>query len=350
MPRFPFTFTRRRAVAAAVVIVVGAAVWFFLSSGEDLVSQRQWSAQTSEPVGPLIYTPDGATLISGGADAVRLWNRRTGKLKLTLPTAGTLRLAVAPAGDVLGCARFHRAKGQPDQYTAEFWNLATGTRMAAIDAPVVGIAFSPAGPLAATTTGAAGAVVQLYALPAVAPAGTLPPLAYGAGGLAFSPDGKLLAVGQAGYVELYDVATLMPVRRFNGPAAAHFSRIAFTPDGKTIAGVCGITAPSTSSGVWTWDVATAGAKTQLDFGHPMHDCSFSADGKTLAVHLLWYVFSRSERIDLYDVARGRRTCSLSVRRPWMWSVALSPDAGQLAVGFQPLAYNVPATIGTWRVE
>ncbi len=56
----------------------------------------------------------------------------------------------------------------------------------------------------------------------------------------------------------------------------------------------------------------------------MHDCSFSADGKTLAVHLLWYVFSRSERIDIYDVARGRRTCSLSVRRPWMWSVALSP--------------------------
>ncbi|HEV2294706.1 MAG TPA: hypothetical protein VGR35_12705 [Tepidisphaeraceae bacterium] len=347
MPGHPLKFTRRMRVAGLLLLLVlGGAVAFHFFRGPRLRQTGQWSAQSDE-AGSVLFTPEGKTLVSGGKDAVQLWDPRTGALKLTLAAPGAKRLAVAPAGDILACARGQRAS---DPQVFELWDLKAATRIASFDSQTNAVAFSPAGPVIATIAGGDAATVRLWSLPGLAPLGQLPPFPPTVNGCAFSPDGKFIAVGQPGFVELFDVATLKSVRRFNGPATGHFFTIAFTPDGQTIAGAARIIGPPVSSGVWTWDVATARPKVQLDFGHNMLDCSFSADGKTLAVQLLWYVINRHARINVYDVERGRRACSLSVRRPLMRSIALSPDASQLAVGFQPLSHRVPATIGVWDLK
>ncbi len=56
------------------------------------------------------------------------------------------------------------------------------------------------------------------------------------GAVAFSPDGKLLAIGTSGAVQLRDVATLSEVATLKMPGPT-VRRIAFSPDGKLLLGV-----------------------------------------------------------------------------------------------------------------
>jgi WD40 repeat protein len=116
--------------------------------------------------------------------------------------------------------------------------------------------------------------------------------------LSFSPDGRYLAAGFNGTVQLWDLRTLELVRSITG-----FERVltclAFSPDGARLAG-------GTQDGhVWLWDPAT-GRQTQLIEvgGRGIRALAFSPGGKqlaTLAYNAPVAVWDVADRSPLADV-------------------------------------------------
>lgn len=136
--------------------------------------------------------------------------------------------------------------------------------------------------------------------------------------LAFSPDGKLLAVVvDQTTVLLWDVAQRKEVRRI--PTGGTILRIRFSPDGKTIAtgGMAG------EGDVRLWDVATAKRKREISTdGFAVLSLEFSPDGK-------WLLSANAGTIDVWDLATGERTKQLKAGGA-VDSLAFSPDGRLLA--------------------
>jgi WD40 repeat protein len=128
--------------------------------------------------------------------------------------------------------------------------------------------------------------------------------------VAFSPDGKTLAAAGAD-LTLWDVATGKKTASFKGGRS-----VAFSPDGKTLAALDG----EEESEVTVWDLATRKAKVTFK-GHAGESQSlcgplcvaFSPDGKIIATG--WGKSGSEGRpsggdVTLWDVATGRERASL----------------------------------------
>jgi RNA polymerase sigma factor (sigma-70 family) len=135
------------------------------------------------------------------------------------------------------------------------------------------------------------------------------------GCIAFSPDGQLLATGSYDKtVRLWDVSTGRQVRALGGHGSRVVS-VAFAPDGKALA------ATAESTGIHLWDPAT-GKELRRITGHVgvLRTAVFSPDGQTLASD------GGRRRIRLYDPATGRERNAAEGHDSWAVSAALSPDA------------------------
>ena len=95
------------------------------------------------------------------------------------------------------------------------------------------------------------------------------------GQVAFSPDGRWLAVGSSVGVYVYEAATLRETRRFE--TDAWVSSVAFSPDGRLLASGSG------DQTVIVWEVRTGERVRTLD-GHTwwVSSVAFSLDGQLLA--------------------------------------------------------------------
>jgi WD40 repeat protein len=139
------------------------------------------------------------------------------------------------------------------------------------------------------------------------------------GQVAFSPDGRWLAVGSSVGVYVYEAATLREARRFETDAPAPV--VAFSPDGRLLASGSG------DKTVIVWDVGT-GERVRTLEGHTdwVHSVAFSPDGRLLASGSL------DQTVIVWDVRTGERVRTLKGHTNTVWSVAFSPDGRLLASG------------------
>jgi hypothetical protein len=160
--------------------------------------------------------------------------------------------------------------------------------------------------------------------------------------LAFSHDGKRLAVassamGETHEVRLYDVAAgAVPSAASTRVINTHADVIhdlAFSPDGKVLAS-CGY-----DRLIKLWDVT---AKKELrvlkDHSDSVYGIAFSPDGKLLASA------AADRAVKVWDAVSGTRLYTLSESTDWVYAVAWSPDGRHLA------AAGVDKSIRVWQVS
>jgi WD40 repeat protein len=209
------------------------------------------------------FSPDGSALASvgwvepvGWAE-IKLWDTVTGQERATLTGLGRgdlkgLRgdincLALSPDGTTLAAGGTIWDGNEPRGHEVKLWDVTTGRERAALvglTQGIVSVAFSPDGTVLAT--GGTDGSVELWdvvtgkglrALPKSPGRSVL--------AMAFSPDGTTLAAGNGvpyadqggGELKLWDVATGR-VRAELRTNAGHIRCVAFSPDGKLLAGAC----------------------------------------------------------------------------------------------------------------
>jgi WD40 repeat protein len=289
----------------------------------DLV--RSWDAH---PGGAWYgsFGPDGKTLTSAGADgAVRAWEVATAiqTSQIDVKAHADVALALSPNGKLLAVvpqADSGGSRPRPDGLV-RVWDLAGPKRELAMAASVGSLAFSPDGKLLAT--GVANHTVLLWDMELKQAGKALRHLGgYFAATLpvAFSPDGKTLAVADGGTLRLYDSATGKAKAPVFGPPTWVFAA-ALSSDGKTLAtaGQGGV--------IHLWEAATGRELRELA-GHENNvlGLALSMDGRIL------YSVGQDKQLRTWDLVEGkeiRKREGIDAAR--LSSLALSPDGATLAV-------------------
>ncbi|WP_322779283.1 TIR domain-containing protein [Frankia sp. Cas4] len=303
---------------------------------------RLWDVATGEQTGVLpghaggvwsvVFSPDAATVASGGADdSVRLWRlttQRHGILAGHGHSARVWSVAFSPDGTLL-------ASGGADG-TVRVSEVATGRRLSSLHAPAgpgVSAALSPDGTLLAA--GGAGPALRVWEVATGRQLGALAGPPGGSSGrmrsvgpVAFSPDGRLLAGGEAadpradGSVRLWEVTTGRPLAVLPGHDRG-LAAVVFSPDGRWLASRDG------PGRLRLWDVTDPGSAIEKSQLAPP-DCQgiHGPVAFTPAGHLLAATGDGS--ILRWDVAAGRELARLPGDGAAIRTLAVHVDGGLLA--------------------
>jgi WD40 repeat protein len=297
------------------------------------------------------FTPDGQYLVTGSYDRlIRFWSLGAKAIQPEITGAGTTEGKIAFTLDgqaVLSQGRLfdiHTGEQRGDLVYPSFSGISAdgktayalaGTQISIFDAPIwtqrqtitptrnqtpYGIGISPDGSRLAVSS--FDRPYRIYLLDALTgqELRTID-LAISAWGLAFSPDGQLLAAGACDTTTyLYDVATGAELRALKFPGTIHcINDVAFSPDGHYLLSA------GAADNLVLWDVQT-GEKVREFIGHTgaVWGVAFSRDGR--------YAVSGGAdgTARLWDVATGKELRRFAGHTATIWEVAISPDGSLVA--------------------
>ncbi|WP_322493626.1 serine/threonine protein kinase [Chloroflexus sp.] len=306
-------------------VAVGAAVQ--LRNAETLVSQTTLNGHTGD-VSALAFSPDGAILASGAQDdpVVRLWDIRNGRelAQLRGHEDWIRSLAFSPDGRLL-------ASGSADR-TVRIWDVTSGQTLVVLrgHTDLLGnVAFSPDGQRLASASRDGTARLwdvssgrQIDAFRFNAPVDPQSNTPFWLTGIAFSPDGRQLAVGSInGNVYLLDAATGDVQRELRGHDGWVVIRgVAYSPDGRLLASA------SLDGSVRLWNPANGAERGVLrQRGLRLLGLSWNPDGKRILAssdiggNLVVWNADTTEVIQSFQVTQGVVT-----------GVSYGPDGSLLA--------------------
>jgi WD40 repeat protein len=298
-------------------------------------------------VSSFALSPDGRTLATGHyQNHVRLWDLQTGQEMRQLSGSPPPVQAVQPG--VVGFVVYQQpvssltfsadgkrvaALGGNGGF-GSVWDVATGQEVSQLKAPdgqsVLCLAFAPDG---ATVAGGAGAGPMNMPVPNNQVAGpvcfwsaadgkvvrTWAEVGGRVEGLAFSPDGALLALAVNGVVSVRAVESGREV--WKATPGGTGLRVRFSPDGKAVAAVGG--QPGERS-AWVWEAAGGKEVRHWEkLASWMLSVAFAPDGRTLAT-------ANECCVRLWDIASGHETLPLPGHPTRVGALAVSPD-GRTAV-------------------
>jgi WD40 repeat protein len=268
---------------------------------------------------PLAASPDGKLLATTDAERkVLLWKAATGEKWRSLEPERVMhiwQLAFAPDGKSVAIFC---------DWGIRVLDIATGNVVASLDSrSPQAMAFSPDGKTLAV--GGTDSTVRVWRVGSTAEPRLLGTLSRSVGAVAFSPDGRTVAAAGGYYpyerrreantadsaIILWDAATGKERRRCVGHTGAVLD-LAFSPDGRLLASA------GENSPVRLWD-PTTGKQVRAcgGAGSTVSALAFMPDGKTLV--------SAGGTIHLWDVATGRERFASEGHDGAVRAVAFTPD-------------------------
>lgn len=305
-------------------------LWDVQTGSELRTINASWSFKSQ-----IAFSPDGKILAD--AASKKLWDVQTGKALILLQAGNSTVTTVTFSRDgktLAGAGGF--------DHTVKLWDPATGREVKSLrgySQSVYAVAYSPDGGLLAV--GGADGIVKLWDM-VTGELRSFKGRTSFISSVAFSPDGKILATSEYGkllpsgeigdIIQLWDVQTGGRLKTLKGPSGSR-DTIAFSPDGRTLA-VAGYVE------VMLWDVATGNMLQRVEeIPCCVYSVAFSPDGKTLAGGGI-----NNGTMRLWDVRTGKELVAFDGKTVAVKSVAFSPDGKVLASG------DIHSVIKLWDVR
>ena len=296
-----------------------------LATAADDGNVAVWDVRTGTPretldghagaVQAVVFSTDGRTLYAAGNDGSVIVFDVNGARRLGQPfryssrTADVTGSAVSPNGSLFALS--------PGPDHVMLWRSRTRTPLTpALRGPVGeinGLAFSRDGKFVAAA-GNHNTVLWSVTTRKIL---TVLPVRAAASKVAFSPDGHTLAIGEVNGIDaLYDFRTRKEVAELIGIDST--DGIDFSPDGKLLASA------SLSGTVTLWNVAAQSKYRDLPGANPVYAVRFSPDGKLVAVG------DSSGAVFLWNASSGKRVGRpLTGQSGGVASIDFDPNGGTL---------------------